>query len=375
MHMGVVKGARPRWGRAAAAVAAAGAICMAETGAAAAADHDTVVDCNRDPNALVLALSTAQPGSTLRIKGVCFGNFVINTDLKLVGVDDAVLDGHETGTTVTVNSARVVLKNLTIIHGNAVNGGGVLNNGGRVTLDDSTVRNNTVSQGGGGIDNQNGTLTLTRSTVRNNIANGVFGFGGGINSNKGTVTLDHSTVSNNFAGGTVGSLGGGIENGQTKLKLTNSTVSNNSAVEAGGIDTFNKSTLTLIDSTVSKNSASTLDSGGILVEHTNTSATLYRSQILANTSGSNDGGGIYNQSETTLEETTVSGNIAGRFGGGIFNGPTGNLTLRRSTVEHNTAYQDGGDIYNLGVVTLRDSEVRKNHPDNCAPTPIPGCKS
>lgn len=372
MNMRVAEGVRPRWGRAAAAVAAAGAICLAEAGPAAAIDSGAVVDCKHNPNALQPALSNARPGAMLRIKGVCFGNFVINTDLKLIGLDGAVLDGDDTGTTVTVNNARVELKSLTIIHGQADSGGGISNNNGSVTLDDSTVRNNNVSQGGGGIDNTNGTITLIKSTVRNNTANGSFGFGGGINSVNGTVTLDHSKVSNNFANG----LGGGIENQRTTLKLDGSTVSNNSSGEVGGIDTFDKSTVTLTDSTVRKNS-STTDSGGILVEHTNGSVTLHHSRVVDNSAGT-DGGGIYNQSATTLKDSTVSGNIAGRFGGGIYNGILngirGNLTLRDSTVERNTAFQDGGGIYNLGTVTLRNSRVRDNHPNNCAPTPIPGCK-
>ncbi|MGY5014111.1 hypothetical protein ACWCY6_39515 [Streptomyces sp. 900105755] len=78
-----------------------------------------MVDCEHNPNALQLALINPQAGATLQIKGVCFGNFVINTDLKLIGLDNAVLDGHDAGTTVTFNNARVELRNLTILHGRA----------------------------------------------------------------------------------------------------------------------------------------------------------------------------------------------------------------------------------------------------------------
>ncbi|MEW2303843.1 hypothetical protein AB0958_28425 [Streptomyces sp. NPDC006655] len=82
----VTEGVRPRWGKAAAAVAAAGAICLVEAGPAAAIDSGAVVDCKHNPNALQNALSNAQPGATLRIQGVCFGNFVINTNLTLIGL-------------------------------------------------------------------------------------------------------------------------------------------------------------------------------------------------------------------------------------------------------------------------------------------------
>ncbi|MER6080441.1 hypothetical protein [Streptomyces sp. NPDC001833] len=369
-----IRGLRPRWGTGAAAVVTAGAVCLVQAGPAAAAHNHTVVNCNDNPNALQPAIANARPGATLRVKGVCFGNFTIGKNLTLTGLKDAVLNGHDTGTTVTITGAfRVGLNNLTITHGNATTrGGGIFNNGGTVTLSRSTVRNNTAPGafgGGGGIANDHGTMTLNDSTVRNNTAPGTFGFGGGFdNENSSTVTLNHSKVSNNSAT----EIGGGFENGpHTTLTLHYSAVSHNSSGEVGGIDTSVPTNLTLDQSTVSKNSSDT-DSGGILVTP-GTTAMLYRSQVLDNTAGT-DGAGIFNRGTTTLKESTVSRNIAGRNGGGIYNDSPGNLTLRRSTVEDNTAFNDGGGIYNLGATTLHDSKVRHNHPNNCAPTPIPGCK-
>ncbi|WP_265568259.1 hypothetical protein [Streptomyces hygroscopicus] len=355
----------------------AGTLGLVEASPVAAANHHTVVNCNHNPNALTSALISPQPGETLVIKGVCFGNFVINTNLTLIGLKDAVLDGHDTGTTVTINGAfRVELKNLTITHGSSSsNGGGILNNGGTVTLSGSTVRNNAVtgsSNGGGGIENNHGTLKLNQSTVRNNMATGTFGFGGGIDDNHGTTTLNHSTVSNN----TATFVAGGIETNQTKLTLDQSTVSNNSAAFIGGMDLSGvTSTLTMSDSTVKHNSAAGntfSDVGGIEIE-SGTTATLYRSRVLDNTAAT-DSGGIFNAGATTLNQSTVSGNIAGTVGGGI--GNRGNLTLRHSEVERNTAFSDGGGIFKFsGTVTLQDSKVRHNHPNNCAPpNSVPGCR-
>ena len=71
---------------------------------------------------------------------------------------------------------------------------------------------------------------------------------------------------------------------------------------------------------------------------------------------SDSGGGIYNLGTATLQECTVSGNTASGAGGGIFNGASGTLTIDDSTVCSNIAAL-GADLYNLGVVTINDSDV------------------
>jgi hypothetical protein len=68
------------------------------------------------------------------------------------------------------------------------------------------------------------------------------------------------------------------------------------------------------------------------------------------------GGGIFNEGDLTLTNSTVSGNSAER-GGGIFN--EGDLTLTNSTVSRNTA-ESGGGIRNGGTLTLVNSTVSHN---------------
>ncbi len=53
------------------------------------------------------------------------------------------------------------------------------------------------------------------------------------------------------------------------------------------------------------------------------------------------GGGIGNAADLRVERTTITGNVAG-FGGGVFNTPTGTLTLVDSTVSDNVAGEAGG---------------------------------
>ncbi len=152
-----------------------------------------------------------------------------------------------------------------------------------------------------------------------------------------TATLSNLTIR---SGTTVsGSSGGGILNGGT-VTLTNSTVSGNTASSGsgsgGGI--YNFGTATLTNSTVSGNTAS---SGGL------------------------GGGGIYNNGTVTLTNSTVSGNTAtgsGGSGGGIRNFG-GTVTLTNVTVSGNTA-SIGGGIRNNSILNATNSIVAGNTGDD-----------
>lgn len=228
-----------------------------------------------------------------------------------------------------------------------------------VTITDATIRNGNATVGGiesskgGGIQvNGNATviggasLTLQQSTVTDNTA---VGTGGGIYDAGGSsITLQDSTVSNNTAGNNVNGGGGGIFSSGT-VTLANSEVTGNEGVGLGGGIHFGSfagsPTLTMTDSTVSGNT-------------------------VANAGGFTNGGGIYffgASMTATINDSTVSGNTAASGsqassagqGGGIY-ADSGSITLSNSTVSGNTAENgsqldadgDGGGIYALGGVTL-----------------------
>ena len=144
---------------------------------------------------------------------------------------------------------------------------GGIANGSDAVLDHSTVDNNTASNtSGGGIVNH-GMMAIKSSEVNGNTAagHGVLASGGGIVNAQGppgttptVLTIDHSTVNNNSAGGD----GGGIANGIPlpgpmplpggALTLAHSQVTGNTAAHGGGI--FNSGgTVTLSLSTVTGN--------------------------------------------------------------------------------------------------------------------------
>ena len=85
-------------------------------------------------------------------------------------------------------SANATISDLTITGGNGVGaifqnvsprvGGGILNYGGTLTLNNSTVGGNSTTTGGGGILSYRGTMILSDSTISNNSA---VTSGGGIN--------------------------------------------------------------------------------------------------------------------------------------------------------------------------------------------------
>ncbi len=110
-------------------------------------------------------------------------------------------------------------------------------------------------------------------------------------------------------------------------------------------------------STISGNGAAF---GGGIWNYPSGTLTVTDSTISDNTVG-NDGGGIYNTATATLTVTnsTISGNTAGSGpGGGIEN--AGTLTVTNSTISGNTTTNNGGGISNTGTLTVTDSTLSGN---------------
>ncbi|MGZ0200369.1 hypothetical protein ACNFR7_09255 [Streptomyces sp. RM1] len=257
---------------------------------------------------------------------------------------------------------KLTLNALTLSNGHASSGlgngrGGAIwlsGAGPALTLNDSCLTTNTADTFGGAIDNDNGVVSVNRSTLYNNTANSggalfVSPFGG-----SGTATVDRSRITGNHA---------------TRL--------------AGGIAAAVGTTVTLTSTRVTRNdvTGTTPQGGGIAQAGT---MTLKRSEVTGNTTtGTNaQGGGIFNVSGTVkLTDSPVTRNTANGTnsrGGGIFNTGFGTVTLTRSPVIHNQALgtgANGGGIFNAaGTVTLVASPVTRNQPNNCgSPSTVPGC--
>lgn len=137
------------------------------------------------------------------------------TETKTISVDTVIdgggvitLDANVAVGVFTVNGVALTVEGLTIARGNTrgiKGGGGILNDGGSVTVRNSTVRGNIATAQGGGISNWGGTLTVVNSTLSDNYATN-FGFGGGAIANAGTLTVANSTFYANIG------VGAGVRN-------------------------------------------------------------------------------------------------------------------------------------------------------------------
>jgi hypothetical protein len=303
--------------------------------ALSAALGDVLTVCHKGCRftAIASALAAARTGDRIRIApGTYAGGFTIRKGVTLIGARASRTKISGGGTVVSVAArASVTIARVTITGGVGSFGGGI-RVGGKLTLKKSVVTGNIAAIDGGGIYN-GGTLTLSESSVSGNNATG--GNGGGIANGSGTqatggtITLEKSTISDN----TASQGGGGIENGGT-LTLSQTTVSGNSAAGSGGIG-----------------------NGG--------TATLESSVISNNKAGPGGGGGIKSGGKLMLTSTTVSGNTTSSYGGGLLLLGPGTATLQQSAVTGNIAAIDGGGIYNGGTLTLSESSVSSNVPDNC----------
>ena len=249
----------------------------------------------------------------------------------------------------------------TIIDGN----GNIANNFDRVfdlyadvTITGVTIQHGKASYGGG--MTSVGEVTISGSIVKENYA---LGDTGGI-FNGGTMTLINSTVISNTADLNVG----GIYNVH-QLSLINSNIESNIAQdEAGGIyNLFITSIITVTQSTIQNNTASAgaglYNNGGLV--------TISDSTINHNQASELHGGGLYNKGTFYLTNSTISGNRATNFGGGIFNEPGGTVDLSNVTVAFNKADSDddnigdGGGVYNNnGTFQLRNSIISDNTLEN-----------
>ena len=211
-------------------------------------------------------------------------------------------------------------------------------------------------------DVQSGNVEIRGVTVRGGLVDDtealLEGTGGGIR-NEGTLLLADSVVTGNRA-----TRGAGIGNYNGTLNVQRSVITGNgdaATLSGGGVENYSyydPASLSLTDSTVSGNRAS---SGGGLSNHAYdgvASAVIAGSTISGNSAG--DGGGIANRAVYYAEQgtaavltivgSTLSGNVASGTGGGIHSQATmesaATLSIRNSTIAKNTATGGtGGGIH------------------------------
>ena len=299
-------------------------------------------------------------GSTITLQQ---GEIAINQPMYLVGpgADKLTISGNDASRIFNISTASntpiaVTLADLTLSHGHAGGnhlGGAIYAANVSLTLQDAVFESNYAHQGGAIFSHSgNGVASATkvaRTTITNNSTDPSFGQGGGILVWGGdTLQVVDSVISANTSSET----GGGLIYDVGSTAINNSLITGNSSSgTSGGLFVFHDafsgvtSSVTIDNSTISGNS-STIHGGGLSL--INVVATLTGDTISSN-STAYAGGGVFVFNSTspvatqlTLQQSSVTGNNATKFGGGIDVSGAASVSIGRSLIAFNSVYDPSG---------------------------------
>jgi Concanavalin A-like lectin/glucanases superfamily len=249
-----------------------------------------------------------------------------------------------------------------------INGGG----GGRVitcdqgetvdTLISGFVITNGIHESGGGMRIEHSNPTVTNCSFTGNSASGNDGRGGGMSILRGDPIVMNCRFAENSA-----TLGGGLALESSSATVTNCTFTRNSTTNlglglGGGMGAI-WSSPTVTNCGFSENSATW--GGGLYASGgSSNAATVANCSFTCNSAS--EGGGVYLNAlrSASLINCTVTRNSAEHRGSGIYLGGFITAAISNSTVCENTSDNDDGGIYCGGVSnsTVTDSTVCGNTP-------------
>lgn len=382
----------------AAAVATAG---LGAAGPARAASEVADVPCSAA--ALINSMNSASSGQTLSLASGCVyrltaGLPVVSEDLVITGngatLERSLLPGTPAFTILEVDVGTVAISGLSFRNGR---GAIAVNDIGNVTVEGGTFVGNTAAEGGAIDDNSAlaGLAVNDATFIRNTAVYGgaIFDF-----SSVGATITDSAFFGNRAVDG-----GAIFADPDVDTFISGVVIHGNSATAGGGI--YNVTSVVVTSSQISGNRA-VRQGGGLYNAGTEPgTAEVTGTVFLRNTA--RDGAGIYNDDGiVSIADSAMSGNQASASGGGIYNigdhrGQVGSVTLTASEIIRNDAGAHGGGIYNnagqvaaaatriirntaaggggigdngTATVTLTNSAVLENRPDNCEPAAsIAGC--
>ncbi|NLE36872.1 MAG: cadherin-like domain-containing protein, partial [Pirellulaceae bacterium] len=263
---------------------------------------DDEMDGNLSPDDISLreALALAGPGSTIQFSAALLNQVirltyssstatlpVANVQIVGLGAPFLTIDANSRGAAFQAISGESLVSHLTVTGG--TNSGIIVGSGTSLSIDGLVVRGNRAgSIDGGGIRNQAGTLTVANSTIFDNLAM----FGGGIYSwgPDAVVTITDSTVRGNSSI----QYGGGLYNGYSStMTVVNSRIADNRSDYSGGGIYTQAGTLTLVHSTISGNTTGVSggQGGGLYVGSSLDTVAILNSVFVGNTAMI--GGGVY----------------------------------------------------------------------------------
>ncbi len=322
----------------------------------------TVCPSGCDHVTIQAAATAADPGDTIQILSSLphtEGDISLTKNLTIegLGISTTIIQADATAGAATVpvfvvtNGATVTMLDLSVRYGVGSDGGGVAVLDGDVRLEDVAVISNAATGSGGGIwVAAAGSLETIRATIEDNVSESK---GGGVAA-EGPVEMTDTELMNNWAHRSSGDVFGGAIWTSGNLTMHSCRWDSNN-VDApgpesdgyGGGISFQGPSLLIEDSLIKANSISADRSefGGSVYLTGTGAATLRRNTIRLSTA--KEGAGIYSTIETlTVEDCTISDNIAGYFGGGMLLSPPGSGVTRvlSSTIVGNEA-EEGGGLY------------------------------
>ena len=299
-----------------------------------------VNDLDSGAGSLRQAVIDACPGSTITFGeavhgtiSLTTGRIVIDKNLTITGpgadaltIRNASKMGDQNNVIYVNAGVTAVLSDLTVSDGYAYHGGGIFNLG-NLTVRNAVIRNNLSVDYGSGISSFGGALTIVNSIFTDN----------------GQMLPGQENTA----------LGGGISVRDTSLTITDSTFSGNLATKGGGIYAAAYSSVTITNSTISDNGnpgwVGSYTSGGGLYLAEGVVATLTNCTVSHNRAGKGGGGiymeHLYGSSTLTLINSTVTKNRmisnSENFGGGISNPESDStVNVRNSIIAGNIALTD-----------------------------------
>jgi parallel beta-helix repeat protein/predicted outer membrane repeat protein len=262
------------------------------------------------PGAGILAISGGNTSRVLEVgqtaSKVAFSGLTIRDANSVQNPDHTAAGG------AVENHGGLTISNSTLTY-NTGGIGGAIDSDGTLTVSSCILSNNTAGDGGAIYSHHTGTLTVSNSNLFYNSA--PKDLGGGINTD-GPTTISGCTLTHNSAV----SGGGIISSGP--ISITNCTLSNNTASDTGGgiycttNAYYTSFTATVSGTSLSNNSA--VNGGAIFTGSPGMTLKLEGNCILTGNSATY-GGGVYIYSGAlSVSNSTLSSNTASSAGGGIY---------------------------------------------------------
>jgi hypothetical protein len=232
------------------------------------------------------------------------------------------------------------------VSGNASNYGGGMRfgNASIVNITDSVISDNSVTGDGGGIKVNNGSVsqsnnkvTLTNTSVTGNTANAG---GGGISMQFARLYTDNAEISDNDGNHASGTAkGGGVLLVRSQAEFVSSILDGNSAYAGGGVR-VSSSTVNVLYSAITSNVATQGGAFSITsvpepLQNPSRSTVSIDHSLLANNDGTIGGALWADISDTTVDNSTITGNAATSYSVARLLGDS-SLTIEESTIAQNT---------------------------------------